>query len=193
MPQILIVAESPEETDSTVVYRERVAPSDLESAHTPASWSSGSAGQCPTPIGSNTPQIGSMLHRAETRRWPAPGCDQRDRNPKAGRAAQGGDSAAGLDGPADLAGAVAERGDGRLDLGGDESEAPEEGRPVCAASFLDRLLGRLHDLEDRGADAEEGLTRSAGRRRLLADAAQVEPGGLENRDRAVEVGVIATT
>jgi hypothetical protein len=33
MPQILIVTESPEETPSTVVYRERIAPSDFESAH----------------------------------------------------------------------------------------------------------------------------------------------------------------
>ena len=33
MPQILIVAENPEETPDTVVYRERVAPSDFESSH----------------------------------------------------------------------------------------------------------------------------------------------------------------
>jgi hypothetical protein len=33
MPQILIVTENPEETLDTVVYRERVAPSDFESAH----------------------------------------------------------------------------------------------------------------------------------------------------------------
>ena len=33
MPQILIVTESPEEAPDTVVYRERVAPSDFESAH----------------------------------------------------------------------------------------------------------------------------------------------------------------
>ena len=33
MPQILIVTESPEETPSTVVYRERIAPSDFESSH----------------------------------------------------------------------------------------------------------------------------------------------------------------
>jgi hypothetical protein len=33
MPQILIVTESPEETPSTVVYRERVALSDFDSAH----------------------------------------------------------------------------------------------------------------------------------------------------------------
>src|SRR6478752_4631561 len=33
MPQILVVTESFEETDPTVVYRERVAPSDLESDH----------------------------------------------------------------------------------------------------------------------------------------------------------------
>lgn len=33
MPQILIVTESPEETPSTVVYRERIALSDFESAH----------------------------------------------------------------------------------------------------------------------------------------------------------------
>ena len=33
MPQILIVTDSPEETPRTVVYRERIAPSDLESEH----------------------------------------------------------------------------------------------------------------------------------------------------------------
>jgi hypothetical protein len=33
VPQILIVTETPDETASTVVYRERVAPTDLESDH----------------------------------------------------------------------------------------------------------------------------------------------------------------
>ena len=33
MPQILIVTENPEEAPDTVVYRERVAPSDFESPH----------------------------------------------------------------------------------------------------------------------------------------------------------------
>jgi len=33
MPQILIVTESAEEAPDTVVYRERVAPSDFESPH----------------------------------------------------------------------------------------------------------------------------------------------------------------
>jgi len=33
MPQILIVTESPKEAPDTVVYRERVAPSDFESSH----------------------------------------------------------------------------------------------------------------------------------------------------------------
>jgi hypothetical protein len=33
MPQILIVTDSPEETPRTVVYRERIAPSDFESTH----------------------------------------------------------------------------------------------------------------------------------------------------------------
>jgi hypothetical protein len=33
MPQILVVTENPEEADSTVVYRERIALSDLESDH----------------------------------------------------------------------------------------------------------------------------------------------------------------
>ena len=33
MPQILIVTESPEETPDTVVYRERVALTDFDSAH----------------------------------------------------------------------------------------------------------------------------------------------------------------
>ena len=33
MPQILVVTETPEETDSKVVYSERVVLSDLESDH----------------------------------------------------------------------------------------------------------------------------------------------------------------
>jgi hypothetical protein len=33
MPQILVVADPPGESESTVVYRERVATTDLESAH----------------------------------------------------------------------------------------------------------------------------------------------------------------
>lgn len=33
MPQILIVADSPTDTPSAVVYRERISSSDLESAH----------------------------------------------------------------------------------------------------------------------------------------------------------------
>jgi len=33
MPQILVVTDSPEETASTVVYRERIALTDLESDH----------------------------------------------------------------------------------------------------------------------------------------------------------------
>jgi hypothetical protein len=33
MPQILVVTDPPEETASTVVYRERIALSDLESDH----------------------------------------------------------------------------------------------------------------------------------------------------------------
>ena len=33
MPQILVVADSPEDTADTVVYRERISSEDLESAH----------------------------------------------------------------------------------------------------------------------------------------------------------------
>jgi hypothetical protein len=33
MPQILVVTDSPEKTESTVVYRERIALTDLESDH----------------------------------------------------------------------------------------------------------------------------------------------------------------
>lgn len=33
MPQILVVTDPPGESESTVVYRERVASTDLESAH----------------------------------------------------------------------------------------------------------------------------------------------------------------
>lgn len=33
MPQILVVADSPGESDSTIVYRERIVTTDLESDH----------------------------------------------------------------------------------------------------------------------------------------------------------------
>jgi hypothetical protein len=33
VPQILIVTDNPEESPDTVVYRERIAPSDFESSH----------------------------------------------------------------------------------------------------------------------------------------------------------------
>lgn len=33
MPQILVVTDTPQEAGSTVVYRERIATSDLESDH----------------------------------------------------------------------------------------------------------------------------------------------------------------
>jgi hypothetical protein len=33
MPQILVITESPGETASTVVYRERISSTDLESTH----------------------------------------------------------------------------------------------------------------------------------------------------------------
>lgn len=33
MPQILVVADPPQDTPSTVVYRERISTSDLESDH----------------------------------------------------------------------------------------------------------------------------------------------------------------
>jgi len=33
MPQILVIADSPADTPSAVVYRERISSSDLESAH----------------------------------------------------------------------------------------------------------------------------------------------------------------
>ena len=82
---------------------------------------------------------------------------------------------------------LADRGDGRVEVGDLEGEAPEEGRAVGAAAALERLVGRLHDLEDHLAEAEERLARRARRRRLLADAAQVEPGRLAARrpcDRA---------
>jgi len=51
MPQILVVTDSPEAA-GTVVYRERIVSSDLESD--PASWSSGSAGPCSMPTTSST-------------------------------------------------------------------------------------------------------------------------------------------
>lgn len=35
MPQILVVADPPGKSESTVVYRERVATTDLESTHFP--------------------------------------------------------------------------------------------------------------------------------------------------------------
>ena len=49
------------------------------------------------------------------------------------------------------------------------------GRPRRRARSPRRLL---HDLEDRRAEAEEGLSRRPGRGRLLADPAQVETGAL---------------
>jgi hypothetical protein len=33
MPQILVVTDAPENTENEVVYRERIAPTDLESDH----------------------------------------------------------------------------------------------------------------------------------------------------------------
>ena len=65
---------------------------------------------------------------------------------------------------------------------------PQKKAGRIAAGALDRLGGLLHDLEDGRAEAEEGLTRGAGGRRLLADAAQVEAGALQRRDRPLELG-----
>src|SRR5690348_14475753 len=95
---------------------------------------------------------------------------QRHRHGEAGLAAEGEDPAAGLDGGADLAGAIAEEGAARLQVRGDEGEAPEEGGAV-AAGALGRLRRLLDDLEDGRAEPEEGLAGSASRGRLLADAA----------------------
>ena len=96
------------------------------------------------------------------------GRNQRDRYREAGGAAQGGDATAGLNRGADLTHAISKRGDGRVQIGGDKGEAPEEGGPI-ATGALDRLLRLLHDLEDDRAKTEERLARSPGRSWLLAD------------------------
>jgi hypothetical protein len=54
MPQILVVTDIPETSESAVVYRERVALSDLESDISRPSSSSASGGPCSTPTSSNT-------------------------------------------------------------------------------------------------------------------------------------------
>src|SRR3954447_13384387 len=113
--------------------------------------------------------------------------DQRDWHGKSGTSAEGGDAAAGLDGVADVADTVAEEGDGLLQVGRDEGETPEEGRAISAGA-LGRLRRLLDDLEDRRAEAEEGLPRRPGRRRLLSNSPKVEAGGGEGCDGAVEVG-----
>ena len=130
-------------------------PSPARSSSPTASWSALDPGAV------DAPGSAASAPRARRRTWPRrirpvkpKLCqrrrrrrDQRDRHREAGGAAQGGDAAAGLDGGADLADALAEPGDGRIEVGGDEGEAPEEGGPV-AAGALGRLGGLLHDLED---------------------------------------------
>src|SRR5262245_31954651 len=111
---------------------------------------------------------------------------QRDRQRQPGRAPQGRDPAAGLDGIADGSPPVPERSHGGGEDGGRKGEAPEERRTVTARPF-DRLRRLLDDLEDDPAETEEGLTWGAGRGRLLADPAQVEAGDLECCDGALEV------
>src|SRR5262245_41091620 len=104
---------------------------------------------------------------------------QCDRQRKPRRAAQGRDAAAGLNRVAGLAGALAERGDGRVEVGADEGEPPEEGGPFRPSPALDRLRWLLDDLEDHRAEAEERLPRRTGGSRLLADSTQVEAGALQ--------------
>ncbi len=82
---------------------------------------------------------------------------------------------------------VAERGEGGVEVGSDKGEAPEEGGAIAAGALSG--LGRLlDDLEDRVPRAGRTPARGAGRRRLLADAAQVEAGRLQRHDGAVEGG-----
>ena len=57
-------------------------------------------------------------------------------------------AAAGLDRRPCLADAVAERGDGGVEVESDEGKAPEEGGPVGPSPTLDRLGRLLHHLED---------------------------------------------
>ena len=112
---------------------------------------------------------------------------------EAGRAAQGGDAAAGLNGRADLADALAERGDGRVEVGRDEGEAPEEGGAVGAAArsiassgscTTSRMAAPRRKNACRGAPAGVGSSRMRRRSRPAAwSAATVRS----------SAGVIATT
>ena len=71
---------------------------------------------------------------------------------------------------------------------------PEARRPVRAVGpRREHLLGLLHDLEDHLAKAEECLAWRPGRRGLLADAAQVQSGGLSACTLRLRSAYIATT
>ncbi|MBA3865450.1 MAG: hypothetical protein H0X42_03740 [Solirubrobacterales bacterium] len=63
MPQILVVTDAPEETGRTVVYRERVLSSDLESAHF--------SGQLVERVGWAVRDANELEHEAK-RSWPTP-------------------------------------------------------------------------------------------------------------------------
>jgi len=121
--------------------------------------------------------------RLTLRRWRR---DQRDRQRKAGGATHGRDAAAGLNGGPHVAHAIPEASDGGLQIGGTEGETPEEGGTTLALGALNRLEGLLHHLEDDRAEAEERLSWSAGRCRLLADEAKVKTGASKRSDRAIE-------
>ena len=83
---------------------------------------------------------------------------------------------------------LAERGDSVIEIGGDEGQPPKAHRLIGAAiaACCDHVPGFLHDLEDLGAEAKEGLARCSGRGRLLADPPQIEPGILQRPHGALE-------
>ena len=157
-----------------------------------ASSPSESAGPCPTPTGSNTRAPATappppLVARRRRR-------NQRDRHGEAGGAAQGRDAATRLNGVAGLAGAIAQRGDARVEVGCDEGEPPEEGGPLGApparsiasgGSWTTSRIGApTRKNAWRGAPAGVGSSRTRRRSRPAASSAPTV------RSRS---GVIATT
>src|SRR4051794_24158835 len=113
------------------------------------------------------------------------GRHERDRNRKAEiLVAQGRDAATGLDGVLDRAERVAVALRKRVDVADVEREAEEARRPLAPAGERDQL-------EDRPADAEEGLRGGAValvRAGDLPHPAGLEAGGTEGLGGAVAVG-----
>ena len=79
--------------------------------------------------------------------------------------------------------------DGVVDVVDEQREPPEARRVARARRSARRTSsGSCDELEDLAAEAEEGLARRAGGCRLLAHPAQIEAGGLQRSDAAVEIG-----